>query len=365
MNTTLNKRKKVLLMVTKSNAGGAQKYVFDLARSLPRDQFEVTVAAGGNGSLFQQCTTLGIRTISIPYLERDISILKELRAFFSIINFLRKEQPDVVHLNSPKMGGLGGLAARITGVKKIIYTSHGWTFNETRPWWQKLLIKVFSWIIVILSTKTIAISKTEHEQVVHWPFIQKKLITIPLGIEAPHFLSKDDARNALFELAGANDQGEQLILSIGELTTNKGYLYAFDALKQYTQNYTYLIIGTGELENSFKEIISSHPELKSHVHLLGYVSQAAQHMKGADLLLLPSIKEGVPYVLLEAAFAEVPVIATHIGGIHEIVSQETIVNLVPPHDSSALLNALQEQKVAYCTQYTLEKMVTSTLEHYL
>ncbi|MEN9647311.1 MAG: hypothetical protein RLY57_115 [Candidatus Parcubacteria bacterium] len=365
MNTTPNKRKKVLLMVTKSNAGGAQKYVFDLARSLPHDTFEVVVAAGGNGSLIQQCASLGIRTISIPFLERDISLFKEIKAFFSIITLLRKEQPDVVHLNSPKMGGLGGLAARITGIKKIIYTSHGWTFNEDRPWWQKILIKVFSWIIVSLSTATITISKTESKQVSHWPFIQKKLVSIPLGIEPPHFLLREAARKALFTLAGTNDQGQQLIFSIGELTTNKGYSYALEALRQYSKDYVYLIAGTGELENQLKNNVTSSPHLDSRVHFLGYVSQAAQYMEGADLLLLPSIKEGVPYVLLEAAYADIPVIATHVGGISEIVSQATITNLVPPHSSAALLNALEDQRVVDCTQYTLEKMVTNTLEHYL
>jgi glycosyltransferase involved in cell wall biosynthesis len=217
----------------------------------------------------------------------------------------------------------------------------------------------------MLSTKTTAISKTEHEQVIHWPFIQKKLITIPLGIEAPYFLPKDDARKALFALAGQTDHGQQLIFSIGELTTNKGYSYAFDALKQYTQNYTYLIAGTGELEHRFKEVVSSHPELKSRVHLLGYVSQAAQYMKGANVLLLPSIKEGIPYVLLEAAFAGIPVISTNVGGITEIVNPATAANLILPHNSEVLLNALNEQRFAYCSQQKLEDMVTSTLEHYL
>lgn len=350
-------------MATKSNFGGAQKYIFDIARSLVHNQeIDLSVIAGGNGSLFEKCRHVGIRTASIPHLERDMSLGKEMRSFFALVKILRKEKPHVVHLNSPKMGGLGALAARLAGVKHIIYTNHGWTFHEERPLWQKILIKVFSWIIILLSTRTIVLSEKEYNDVRHWPFTRKKLSIIPLGIASPAFLEKNEARKNLFEMAGANDIGQELILSIGELTKNKGYGYALEALSTYTKPYSYFIIGTGELEHELKDKIHTYG-ITDRIHLLGYVDNAAQYMKAADIFLLPSIKEGLPYVLLEAGYAEIPVIATRVGGIEEM-TEGGKTNLVEPKDAPALLISLIDKKVFYSKKYSLETMVKKTLELY-
>ncbi len=323
-------------MVTKSNGGGAQKYLYDLARSLPRSDFDIAVAAGGHGALFEKCEELHIRTLRIPHLDRDISFFKEFKAFFALYKLLKSEKPNIIHLNSPKMGALGTLAGRLSGIKNIIYTSHGWTFNEDRPWWQRMIIKIFSWIIVMLSTQTIAISETEKKQVEHWPFIKNKIVVVPLGIETPAFLEKSEARKKLFELAHVPDQGNEVILSIGELTKNKGYIYALEALKDHSKPYAYFIAGTGELKDTLEKYISEEKTLHSQVHLLGFVPDAAQYMRGADVFLLPSVKEGLPYVLLEAGFAEVPVIATDVGGISTLAGNDAS-KLIPAKTPRAIL----------------------------
>src|SRR5688572_22606349 len=114
-------KKKILYIITKSNWGGAQKYVHDLATGLPKEQFDVAVAFGhaspeatqakrGTGSLKERLDVAGIRTISIPRLGRDIQLIDESAVFFSLVKLIRNEKPDVIHLNSPKIGGLGALA---------------------------------------------------------------------------------------------------------------------------------------------------------------------------------------------------------------------------------------------------------------
>jgi len=88
-------RLKVLFLITKSNWGGAQRYVFDLATNLNSDQYEVVVALGGDGELIPKLAEAGIGTINIPGLTRDISIIQELKAMFAIASIIRKERPDV------------------------------------------------------------------------------------------------------------------------------------------------------------------------------------------------------------------------------------------------------------------------------
>lgn len=362
MHTTPKDRKKVLLTLTKSNAGGAQKYVRELASFIPKDIYDVAVAAGGDGPLFAECRKEGIRTFSLPHLERDIFIFKEVRALFELIKLLRREAPDILHLNSPKMGGLGGLAGRIAGVRRIIYTNHGWAFRESRPLWQNILIRILSWVIILLSHKTIVLSSVEYNDVRHWPFVKRKLAIISLGITCPDFIEKQEARKKLFNLTDVQDQNQELILSIGELTKNKGYEYAIDALREYHQKYLYFIIGTGELREQLEEKIKSNG-MTEKVFLLGYLQNAAAYMKGADIFLLPSIKEGLPYVILEAGYASIPIIATDVGGIRELRTRKEDM-LVPPKNVRALLEAISKKTIFRPALLAIQDMVSKTLEQY-
>ena len=134
-------KKKVLFVITKSNWGGAQRYVYDLATALPKDQFEVKVIFGGTqevgGSYGMLDTNLKIKApevqrIFVPSLIRDISIGKDIKSFFELLRLFKKLRPDIVHLNSSKAGGVGALAARFAGVPKIIFTVHGLPEDEAR-----------------------------------------------------------------------------------------------------------------------------------------------------------------------------------------------------------------------------------------
>ena len=92
--------KKILFVITKSNWGGAQRYVYDLATALPKGEFDAQVAFGQPGLLALKLKAAGIATHPILSLERDISLLADLRSFFELWQMFRKERPDVVHLNS-------------------------------------------------------------------------------------------------------------------------------------------------------------------------------------------------------------------------------------------------------------------------
>src|SRR3989344_4800606 len=106
-------KKKILFVITKSNWGGAQRYVYDIATNMPRDRFELVVAAGGDGVLIDKLKSAGIQTIAIRALDRDISIIKEILSFFSLLAIYRRERPSVIHANSSKAGGVAATAAWI------------------------------------------------------------------------------------------------------------------------------------------------------------------------------------------------------------------------------------------------------------
>ncbi|NQV93114.1 glycosyltransferase, partial [Candidatus Kaiserbacteria bacterium] len=143
------KKKKILFIITKSNFGGAQRYVYDIARSLSPDAFDVVVAFGGEGLLKDKLAHAKIRTVPIEDLERDINIFNEIDVFFQLLKLYRVEKPDIVHLNSSKIGGIGALAGRIAQVPLIIFTAHGWAFNEERSWGARKIIAFLYWITLI------------------------------------------------------------------------------------------------------------------------------------------------------------------------------------------------------------------------
>lgn len=310
--------KKVGFFITKGIWGGASRYVFDIVSSLDKKEFDSFVVCGIKGELSEKLRSIGIRVYEIESMQRDIHLGKELFSLFKMYQILRKEQPDVLHLNSPKASGLGSVIGRFLSIKRIVYTIHGLSSNEDRSSLQKTLIKFFTWLTILFATDTVVLSKTEYNQIADWPFVKKKIHIISLGIEDHGYLQKIEARKLLSSYIGSHLTEKDIVIgTIAELHKNKGLVYAINALSE-TPNYKYVIIGDGEEKEVLTQIINNE---NSHIFLTGQIKDAAQLIKGFDIFLLPSIKEGLPYVLLEAGLAQVPIVATDVGGIKELISE--------------------------------------------
>lgn len=344
MNTSA-KKIKVLFVITKSNFGGAQKYVYDLAVGLPMDKFEVVIALGGSGILTQKLLAEKIRVLPIFSLTRDVNPGGDVSAFFELLSIFRNEKPDVVHLNSAKAGGVGALAARLAGVPKIIFTAHGWAFNEDRPLLQRFVIKFFSWITVLLSHKTIAVSNAVKNNAKNWPFVSKKIIVIKNGIKKPEFYSQKIAREKLFAYTGVTLSSDAFIVgTIAELHKNKGVQYAIESFaKLATQNLNlyYFILGDGE-ERAYLDTLVMHHGLQGRVFLIGFVDEAARLMSAFDVFILPSITEALGLVLLEAGHAGIPVVASCVGGIPEIIEDSKTGILTQARDTNSIIKAIKK-----------------------
>ena len=366
---------KIFYAITKGNWGGAQKYVYDLATHLSPEEFSVSVISGQPGVLCDKLKAQNIPVYTLESLGRDISFSHDLTAFWSLLKILRENKPDILHLNSPKIGLLGVIAGRLTGVKKIIYTSHGWPFLENRSWFSKIFFKTLCWKIILLAHETICISETEKSVVKNWLFMHKKLKLVYNGIEKINFLDKKLAREKL----NLPEQG-LVIGSIGELHQNKGFAYLIDAMAEIREEYPNLqliIIGEGE-EREKLEAQISYSKLANQVILTGNIPNAPTLLPAFDIFVLPSVKEGLPYVILEAGLAGLPVIASDVGGIHEvIISEKTglltepknipdlilkIQNLIADPETQKIYGENLKQKVE--RDFSLEKMVRETVEVY-
>lgn len=359
MNSPVN-HKKILYIITKSVWGGAGKYVYDLAVNLPKNEFEVFVAAGaasnaadGENKLAQEIKKANIPYFEIKNFKRDIGLFKDIRAFFEILKLLRKLRPDVVHVNSSKAGGIAGLAALLYKLLTIhyslrtIFTAHGWAFHEKRPKWQNFLIRLFSKITVLFYDTIICVSEFDRQSALKNNIAKpQKLITIHNGINAQktEFLTKEQALTHLARLVGHRMSDNKMIIgTIGEFTKNKGQKYLIEAIKLLPASYSLLtfIIGWGEEKRNLELRIRNY-ELGDKIMLIDNLSPAAPYLKAFDIFVLPSIKEGLPYTLLEAGLAELPVIATDVGGNPEIIENGKTGILIPPANSEALANAIEK-----------------------
>jgi glycosyltransferase involved in cell wall biosynthesis len=336
-------RKKVLYVVTKSNFGGAQRYVFDLATSLPPDTYEPIVACGGNGPLVTKLNEAGVRVIPILNFERDINLKKELGAAHELYRIIKKERPDIVHLNSSKAGGTGALIARLLRVPTIIFTAHGWPFFEDRSFLWKLIVWKLSTLTALLSHHIIHVSEHDYMKC-HIPWIKNKSSIIHNAVPDFPLLPRESAQAYITSLTHKEYTGEPWIITIGEYTKNKNLLAAIKAVasvKERThKDLTYVLIGSDGEERPHLEAYIRDHHLQNTVFLVGFVTDARNYLSAFDICMLPSKKEGLPYVLLEAGKARLPCIATRVGGVPEIVTHREHGLIVPPNDARALDEAL-------------------------
>lgn len=305
-------KKKVTLVITKSNWGGAQRYVFDLATSLPKDQFEVSVAFGQDGLLAKKLQENAIKTYSIKALERDISLSSDVRSFWELLQLFKRERPDIVHLNSSKAAGIGALAARLAGVKKIIFTAHGWPFLEQRNFVARTLIYLLSWVTAFLSHTVVVVSNYDLEIAKKMPFVGHKVTRIYNGIDL-NFSHELESGNYIRDRF---PQGAHITGTIGELNKNKNQIALIEQAK-HTQNMYVAICGDGENRLCLEQKIKEY-SLERQVILFGFV-EPRMVLRGFDAFALPSLKEGLPYVLLEAKAAGLPIVANRVGGVGEIL----------------------------------------------
>lgn len=380
---------KVLILITKSNWGGAQRYVYDLATNLPKSEYQVEVMAGGNGPMIQRLKEAGIEADGNLPVGRDINIFEDIKVFFKIISILHQKRPDILHVNSSKIGVIGTLAGRLVGIKKIIFTSHGWAFNEDRSIVSRMIFSFFHWITVVLSHKTITVSEKLKNQMINWPFIGDKIEVVHNGIKNQPIFSKIHARDELVKInpifaeqIKKYNPKELIVLgSIGELHKTKGYEYAIQGVTEFinklNKKVIYAIIGNGQEEKNLQKLIVEK-KMENHIILCDYVPEALQYMRAFDIFIISSISEGLPYVMLEAGLATLPVISTAVGGIPEIVDDMKSGILIQSKKAREISHSidffLSHKKVQkqYATtlhqkvvnEFSIEKMILETLQVY-
>jgi len=354
-------RKKILYIITKSSWGGAQRYVYDLATNLPPERFDVVVAAGhpaatsggrinNDGLLFERLANAGIRAIRLVALQRDIAIGKEIASLRELVRLFMTERPDIVHLNSSKIGALAAIAAKIAAIAcrkkiRVAFTVHGWGFYEDRSVLARAAIFAVSFISSFLQDAVITIDTADFHAAQRF-IPARKLHLIFNGLGDIDLLPRTAARIFFAAARGRAPRPPTIFIgAVAELTKNKGITFLIDASKVIASSpapppFHLFIIGDGEGRDALEAKIRSMG-LERIVTLFGFNPDARRLLKGLDIFVLPSLKEGLPYAVMEAMSAGIPIITTRVGGLPDLITSGKDGMLVPPKDSAALARAIE------------------------
>lgn len=342
----MKESQKICYIITKSNLGGAQKYVFELATKAHEEGHEVSVITGGNGPLIELLKKNNITVYQIQELGRDVNLISDMRSFAKIYSYLRKNKPDVLHLNSSKIGGVGAVIGRLLGIKNIIFTIHGWAFNENRNFIQKIIIKKLYAITMLLCHKSIAVSQNTKKQFggnFFYSWLGKKIIVIPNSIKPFTLIERTEARKKISEMTSAEINDDILIGIFAELHPIKGHKYlidAFDKLHVEHANCKLLLFGDGEIRNEIVKQIKNLG-LENYVYILGFVFEAPKLLSALDIFVLSSISEASPLSIHEAGYAGLPIIASNVGGVSEIIEDNQSGFLTTPKDTDDLYKKMK------------------------
>jgi len=404
-NKTSNGVKKILYFITQFEYGGAQRYVFDLANNLKGD-YEVAVALGergNNGKLAKILTENNIKYFIIPHLKRNISPINDILAFLEILKLIRNYRPDIIHLNSSKISILGSIAAFIIKLRaancelRVFYTVHGWVFNEPLPVWLKYFYLWAEKFTARFKDKIICVSEFDRQTALrHKIAPENKLVTIHNGISPISFYSEEEAKQKI--PLPPFIKGGLLIGSIGNLYKTKGFKYfiqaadilihpvksgkagaeQFNGVNQDHLVAAFVIIGEGPERKNLENLINQY-NLKNNFILTGRIDDAAALLPAFDTYVCSSVKEGLPYSILEAMQAGLPIVTTAVGGIPEMIEDKKTGLLAKPADAQGLTEKIktllnnkalaqefgQRAKEKAITEFSLEKMIEATKKNYL
>ena len=343
---------KVLYVVTKSDVGGAQKYVADLAAHLDAGRFETKILSGG-----RDLRRLSNRTLPLLLFANDwLAVAELVRAF-------RRERPDVIHLNSSKAGVVGSLAAGIykllirlnpkpyTLNPRVVFTAHGWVFNPSNyyaapvRWCYAALHRVAARFCDVI----INVSAYDRNLALCYSIAPvRKLVTIHNGID-PNipFLSCEEARkeikrriNVLYPKPYTLNPAHPWAGSIGRLTKEKDYATLVAAAALVPDSY-FFVIGSGP-ELKKLQVTRYKLHMDGRFFLVPPTGDDARLLKAFDVFALSSVKEGLPYVLLEAMAAGRPIVVTETGGMPEAIRNRRQGFVVPQQNPASLASAIRE-----------------------
>lgn len=314
-------RPRVLIVITLAEVGGAQTYVAQLLPALV-ERYDVTVAAWGPGPLVAAAEAAGATFVPLRNVRRELG-LRDVLGLVELVRLYRRVRPDLVHANSSKAGVLGRLAAWLARVPVRVFTVHGWAFKAA----EGPASAIYLWadrLMRPLTTATICVSETEKRAGMAARTCGDDAVVIRNAVGVA------DAPRA--PLAGEPPH----VVSVGRFKAPKDFPTLARALRLLEErSFRATLVGDGP------DRAAVEAELRGAATLAGERHDVPALLADADVFVLSSTSEGMPLTVLEAMAAGLPVVASAVGGLPELVEDGVTGLLVPPRDPEALADVLR------------------------
>lgn len=326
------RRLRVLEIVAwNSTRGGAEKHVVDLLRTLPRDEFELALACTPGGNLPALAESFGLPWFPAPlFRARPDKGLRGLR------RAIRTFEPDIIHVHGNRAMLYTVLVDRRSR-RRLVYTHHGIAVAQTSRRRARLQAPLERLARRRVS-RHITVSAADLEVAAALKLLDRNRATVVHnGVEPVRA-----ADGAAFRAVHAISADAPVVVCVGRMQPIKGHanlLRAWPAVLQEHPGARLVFVGRGR-EMSATVELAKNLGVESSVTFVGALEDVSPAYRAADIQVLPSLGEGLPYTLLEGMTAGLPIVATRVGGVPECVEHEVTGLLVPPSDSPALAAAL-------------------------
>ncbi len=349
--------------------GGAERYLHLLASNLDRNRFKAVMIV--NSDRTPEVFGYWMKRDGIPVFNTSLRLIGIPSGVREFIGLLHDINPSLLHINLPgpydSEYGLVAPLAKYSGVNHIVTTEH---LPMVPSFLKGRCLKRFSdrWIDRVL---TVSEDNSGHLVSEHGTAIGK-IRVVYIGIPDPGEQEPLNLRKSL-----RIKQESFVIAAVGSLEDRKGYPTALDAMAGLPEDVHLVIAGKGEKESEYRRR-TGELGLEERIHFIGFRDDIESIMREVDLLILPSVMEATPYVIVEAMAAGLPVVASGIYGIPELVKDGKTGILVPPGDTEALALAVKhlardsdrrkdmgaEGRRRYESRFRIERSVSETVDVY-
>jgi glycosyltransferase involved in cell wall biosynthesis len=346
---------RILRVISRMNVGGPARCVLNLTAGLKPEGFETVVAVGTpgarEGDLSGRVEVCGGKLRRIPGLKRSVAPLSDLRALAALTSLMRSFRPHIVHTHASKAGFLGRLAAQRAGARedgrrsRIVHTFHGHVLDGYFGPLKSALYREMERRLAARSDAIVAVCDSVRRELLerHGVGRPDQYRVIPSGGQALLDVAKECQPGETDTDAGPQPEplpgrwpepgpGRRAVV-IGRFVPIKGHeilLAALPALLDDVPDLEILLAGDGPLRSRFERAAARDPALARAMRFLGNRPDVDRILAAADFILLPSRKEGLPTVLIEAALAGVPIAAAAIPGVTDFLEDGVSALLFEP-----------------------------------
>jgi glycosyltransferase involved in cell wall biosynthesis len=318
---------RVLQLAGSAEWAGGEVYLLQLAKALDRTRFELSVTCPARGPLVERLGRLGVATAVVPMEER----LADPRALFALVSHFRRERPHIVQSHGARANFYGRLAARLAGVPRHFSTVHNSLYDYPVPPLRRALYLSLDRLTVPWTETILCVAESLARDLIERGRVRaEKVQVIHNGVDLARF---DPARADGGKIRRAFGLASGPVLGlIGRMTPQKDhatFLAALARVRTEVHDVRALIVGDGPLRPAITAE-AARLGVGEACCFTGVRDDIPDCLAALDLVLISSVSEGLPFVVLEALAMARPVVATAVNGVTEIIEPELTGLLVPP-----------------------------------